>query len=1336
MSGTSRGTFLADNSKYFAGSATALALKENVSWSISFWVYVTSTPGNATYGLTGVGDWGGTGSMYNIESSYQQSVELRHVQSRITDAATYNTTVRGPENDWQAGQWHHIVFAQDGSTKKVIMYDNGVAGTESTAHVSVSDNVGTPLLIGKNPSANGGLDWLIDEYSVWNYCLSAADVNALYNSGNGLFYPLSNSAPDVNSVKLDGFDSNSQGLYFKRDTNHVISARVSDDVFVNKATIKLIGDSNYTVITDLNVMNAYVHPTIDVNCSAFPGVNGCTLSFDLNALLLSVPDGNYAIDVNVGDISGLWKANQTQRGYYIDANAPTTTDNHSPWHNTNQTITLTCTDKGSGCSATEYRIDSGAWNGYTTPFTLTTDGNHRIDYYSVDNLTQVENTHSIWTAIDTNSPTGFDDHNASWQTHDANVIIGCVDGVGESGCNLTHYSLSNGQYPLEYSQDGNIRAIYHFNNNLIDASGNNYTATYEGTPNYSNSTTKIGPQSAGKLYDSNYITLPDAVLRNMKTGTIEFWLYIQENPTAGDKQTQILSRAGGQWIYRCSYASGCDQNKLKATWHNGTDAYLQSTTTINIRTWYHIALTFNGENTKLYINGIEEDSDTGTPNPDSTSENDISSSTTDELRGYIDELAVNNAAKTSFNITQTWHVTPDKNILIQDKNMRVDYGVTDNAGNDSNYTMWVAVDKAPPTTIDDHNSGWQKGNADIRLTCTDTTSGCNTTKFRKNLGAWTTYTPGNILITTDGNHRIDYNSTDVAGNIEITKSIWIARDSNYGGHPGIDANYNYAYTTQSYLDQDAGINTVTISFTDTTDFNNLTTRWWRWDENNTAFSNDQNTTRNYTTQGDRNTCLTSTVYYPLLDSNYTSKKCYTITIVQKAQSIDFNYTIIKTTDQNITIRLQADANTTGATFTWLLNGTHLISGQDINHTFHLYGDQNICVTSTNIDQNKTKCVMHEITMALIKVPKDEKTLVDLNGYSIGIDTNAANYATSIQSDKNIFWFNSLQEKTIKNILIDYNADYFKRYYFVTTDGKLYVIQPYLLQKVNSGAVTIYAKELTTNQSLPNTSITVKKFIGGIKTIVEQQSTDSAGVAVFSFIFNDTYYIDANYNGLGFVDQILRPTTTAYSIYINTLKATPSTPGTSYTFDANFQPGNTIIKVDGSGTINLGSTIFSNGAYISAIKVTITQDANILFDINTNNGGVPFKIYTPPIPDISTGGLTPGHAIVFDITITDIEGNTKTISHTIAYLDTGTMDLSINFSGLSSILGETGSAYLSILIAICIVGLTIGLMGNHPSVSIVGGMVFLILGVFGMFPITLAIIACVFGFAMYYLRAGV
>jgi hypothetical protein len=104
-----------------------------------------------------------------------------------------------------------------------------------------------------------------------------------------------------------------------------------------------------------------------------------------------VADGNYFLDLNVWDQTDLNAIDSSNTSFAVDNNAPGTTDNApSTTQSSAFTVTLSCDDtsyiagiQASGCSYSNYRFDSGSWK-QSSAVAVNDDGNHKIDYYSVD----------------------------------------------------------------------------------------------------------------------------------------------------------------------------------------------------------------------------------------------------------------------------------------------------------------------------------------------------------------------------------------------------------------------------------------------------------------------------------------------------------------------------------------------------------------------------------------------------------------------------------------------------------------------------------------------------------------------------------------------------------------------------------------------------------------------------------------------------------------------------------------------------------------------------------------------------------------------------------------
>jgi hypothetical protein len=66
-----------------------------------------------------------------------------------------------------------------------------------------------------------------------------------------------------------------------------------------------------------------------------------------------------------------------------------------PEYITDVTVTLNAVDNGSGVDRTMYNLDATSWNRYTTPFIVSSNGTHTVQYYSVDKAGNTEATQSV-----------------------------------------------------------------------------------------------------------------------------------------------------------------------------------------------------------------------------------------------------------------------------------------------------------------------------------------------------------------------------------------------------------------------------------------------------------------------------------------------------------------------------------------------------------------------------------------------------------------------------------------------------------------------------------------------------------------------------------------------------------------------------------------------------------------------------------------------------------------------------------------------------------------------------------------------------------------------------
>ena len=103
-------------------------------------------------------------------------------------SGTYLTTNWTPKID----TWYHIVATHDSTTNENVLYVNGNRENSSTYPVSYEANAKTYIGVFYT-SPNLFFDGLIDEVRVYNRALSAAEIQALYNSSAAKFAPPSNT---------------------------------------------------------------------------------------------------------------------------------------------------------------------------------------------------------------------------------------------------------------------------------------------------------------------------------------------------------------------------------------------------------------------------------------------------------------------------------------------------------------------------------------------------------------------------------------------------------------------------------------------------------------------------------------------------------------------------------------------------------------------------------------------------------------------------------------------------------------------------------------------------------------------------------------------------------------------------------------------------------------------------------------------------------------------------------------------------------------------------------------------------------------------------------------
>ncbi|HDN50444.1 MAG TPA: PKD domain-containing protein [Thermoplasmatales archaeon] len=210
---------------------------------------------------------------------------------------------------------------------------------------------------------------------------------------------------------------------------------------------------------------------------------------------------------------------------YVDNTPPATTidltgpASENGWFINNVVVTFDAVDLPSaGVNYTMYRIDGGAWQLYTAPFMVDTEGIHTIEYYSVDNVGNEETTKSGECKIDKTAPVlsyglSGTSGNAPWYTSTVTVNLSAIDGI--SGISEFKYRV-NGvwqDYTQPFTLSDGIHTVQFYARN-----GAGLNASDE----FNVSVDKTKPSSshnlAGTLEDGKYTSDVTVTLSASDTG--------------------------------------------------------------------------------------------------------------------------------------------------------------------------------------------------------------------------------------------------------------------------------------------------------------------------------------------------------------------------------------------------------------------------------------------------------------------------------------------------------------------------------------------------------------------------------------------------------------------------------------------------------------------------------------------------------------------------------------------------------------------------------------------------------------------------------------------------
>lgn len=302
-------------------------------------------------------------------------------------------------------------------------------------------------------------------------------------------------------------------------------------------------------------------------------------------------------------------------------------------------------------------------------------------------------------------------------------------------------------------RDPKLVALYTFDNDYKDYSGNNNNGTPVGTMSFADGI----KGKAAKFDGKSGITVQDSDSLDLSTAfSFSMWLYKEDAGAGGWAPILTKGDKAEYGPYALLHSSNGVSPGVRLTGGATTSpSHLLTSVNTNFKEWYLFTTTWDGSTIKYYVNDILVDSQPW----NDVFKNDSSQlligydppGVTEYFRGLMDDFRVYSYSLSPDEIKDLYNQTPAKDEVAP-----------------------VTVAEVTPTEPNGEG-GWYTGAVGMTLTATDDDSGVDKTEYRINNGDWNVYM-GAIPFYKNGSYTIEYRSTDKAGNIEVTKSTSIKLD--------------------------------------------------------------------------------------------------------------------------------------------------------------------------------------------------------------------------------------------------------------------------------------------------------------------------------------------------------------------------------------------------------------------------------------------------------------------------------------------------------------------------------------------------------------------------------
>jgi len=365
-------------------------------------------------------------------------------------------------------------FLSDGTYSVILQVRDTGGLTDVVAHSVIVDSV--PPTTVASLSGNEGLNgWYISGVSI---TLTATDTGesgvaySMYRVDGGawqyyLFMPISVTTDGIHTVEFYSVD-------FANNMENIRIVNFKIDMTPPTTTHGILG---YTVTLSAsdNIEGSGVNYTrYRIDGSFWQLYTG---PFSAGS------SGVHTVEYYSVDLAGNAETTKSTTVGLADTTAPETsislagTAGLNGWYVSDVTVTLTATDSQSGVNYTRYRIDGGSWQTYSSQFLISAEGNHTLEFYSVDYAGNNESTHSITVKVDKTPPT------TSATGYGYNVTLTASDSAGGSGVDRIMYRIDSGSWqiytgPFSAGTSGSHNVTFY----AVDKAGNIETTKWIMTP--------------------------------------------------------------------------------------------------------------------------------------------------------------------------------------------------------------------------------------------------------------------------------------------------------------------------------------------------------------------------------------------------------------------------------------------------------------------------------------------------------------------------------------------------------------------------------------------------------------------------------------------------------------------------------------------------------------------------------------------------------------------------------------------------------------------------------------------------------------------------------------